>query len=250
MIRILSIATLLISAAPGQPSPAFDVASVRSAKVGIEGGRRENIQVNPGTLTMRNVSLKSALRWAYHVMDYQVSGPDWIGFDRFDISAKASDPVAEDQLRLMLQALLVERFKITLHRVTKEMQAYDLVIAKGGIKFHESQVEGEPIMNPDKNRMSMEIKGLSATQFIDALSNVLRAPVINHTGLTGKYDAAINVAKYMPDVSKADSSGAPFDPTGMIITALQDDLGLKLESKKMPIDLLIIDHAEKIPADN
>jgi len=68
---------------------------------------------------MRNVSLKSAIRWAYHVMDYQVSGPDWLGFERYDIAARAAGPVPEEQMRTMLQALLAERFKITLHRETR-----------------------------------------------------------------------------------------------------------------------------------
>ena len=119
MPRIL-VGILLLSVAVAQP--AFDVASVRASKSGGgEGGWRDDIQTSPDSLIMRNVSLKSAIRWAYHVMDYQVTGPQWIGSDRFDISAKAMGPTSEDQLRLMLQALLAERFKLTLHRDTKEV---------------------------------------------------------------------------------------------------------------------------------
>lgn len=244
MVRIL-VGVLMVSAAGAQT---FDVASVRASQGGRgEGSRRENIQASPGSLNMRNVSLKSAIRWAYHVMDYQVSGPDWLGFDRYDIAAKAAGPVPEDQMRTMLQALLAERFKLTLHRETKELPAYLLVVAKGGIKFHESQItEGEPVLNADKGSMTVELKGVTATQFVEMLSNILHAPVINNTGLAGRYDAKINVSKYIPDGSSKEA----FDPISTILTGLQEELGLKVESKKVPLDLLIIEHAEKVPVEN
>ncbi len=246
MLRIL-MGVLLVSAAGAQT--AFDVASVRASQGGRgEGSRRENIQASPGSLNMRNVSLKSAIRWAYHVMDYQVSGPDWLGFERYDIAAKAGEPVPEDQMRTMLQALLAERFKLTLHRETKELPAYLLVVAKGGIKFHESQItDAEPVINADKASMMVEVKGVTATQFVEMLSNILRAPVINNTGLAGRYDAKINVSKYIPDGSAKEGA---FDPISTILTGLQEELGLKVESKKLPLDLLIIEHAEKVPVGN
>jgi uncharacterized protein (TIGR03435 family) len=246
MLRILT-AVMLASAVVAQP--AFDVASIRASQGGKgEGSRRENIQASPGSLNMRNVSLKSAIRWAYHVMDYQISGPDWLGFERYDIAAKAAGPAAEDQLRLMLQSLLAERFKLTLHRETKELPCFALVAAKSGIKFHESQTtEGEPVVNPDKTHMTVEVNGVSATQFLEMLSNVLHAPVINNTGLSGRYDAKVNFGKYIPDGTGKEGA---FDPISTIINGLQEELGLKVESKKMPIDLLIIDHAEKVPVEN
>jgi uncharacterized protein (TIGR03435 family) len=246
-VTVLSVTFLMISAAAAQP--VFDVASVRGSQGGKgEGSRRENIQASPGSLNMRNVSLKSAIRWAYHVMEYQVSGPDWLNFERFDIAAKAAEPASDDQLRLMLQALLAERFKLTLHRETKELACFVMVAAKGGLKFHESQTtDGEPVVNPDKSSMTVEVKGVPATQFVEMLSNILHAPVINNTGLSGRYDAKVNFGKYIPDGTSKEGA---FDPISMIITGLQEELGLKLESKKMPLDLLIVDHAEKIPAEN
>src|ERR1035438_1881713 len=102
----ISIGLLFIAASMAQT--VFDAASIRVSQLGKggEGSRRESIQANPGSLNMRNVSLKSAIRWAYHVMDYQVSGPDWLGYERFDIMAKAATPAPEAELRTMLQALL------------------------------------------------------------------------------------------------------------------------------------------------
>jgi len=122
------------------------------------------------------------------------------------------------------------------------------VVAKGGIKFHESQItDGEPVTNADKVSMTVEVKGVTAMQFVEMLSNILRAPVINNTGLAGRYDAKINVSKYIPDGSAKEGA---FDPISTILTGLQEELGLKVESKKLPLDLLIIDHAEKIPVEN
>jgi uncharacterized protein (TIGR03435 family) len=245
MLRVLS-GVLLISAAVGQP--AFEVASIRASQGGRgEGSRRENIQVSPGSLSMRNVSLRSSIRWAYHVMDYQVSGPDWMNFERYDISAKAAEGVPEDQMRLMLQALLAERFKLVLHKETREHAAYSLIVAKGGPKFQESQIaEGEPVMNADKAKMSVEVKGVTATQFVDMLSNILHAPVINNTGLTGRYDAKVDIAKYIPD----GTGNTPFDPVATILLGLQEELGLKVESKKMVLDFWIVDRVEKVPVEN
>jgi uncharacterized protein (TIGR03435 family) len=246
MSRIL-VSVLFISAAAAQP--VFDVASIHASQLGKggEGSRRENIQASPGSLNMRNVTLKSSIRWAYHVMEYQVTGPDWLNFERYDIVAKASGPAAEDQLRLMLQALLADRFKLTLHRETKDLQAYVMVAAKGGIKFHESQDSGEPAIERDKSMTAVHFKRVPASQVVEMLSNVLHAPVINNTGLTGYYDATIDIAKYMQDRPASDS---PADIVPILITGLEQELGLKLESKKMPLDLLIIDHAEKVPVEN
>lgn len=246
MLKI-PIGLLFISMAMGQG--VFDAASIRKIEPG-EGGRRdkrENVQANPGSLNMRSVSLKSAIRWAYQVMDYQVSGPDWLGYERFDIVAKAAEPAPESELRTMLQALLAERFKLKLHRETKELPAYVLVVAKGGIKFHESKAEGELAAEPDKTGLAVTLKNVPASQFVDMLSNVLHAPVINNTGLEGRYDAKIDIGKYMADVPPKDGV---FDPVPMIVTGLQEELGLKLESKKVPLDLLVIDHAEKVPTEN
>jgi uncharacterized protein (TIGR03435 family) len=119
-----------------------------------------------------------------------------------------------------------------------------LTVGKGGPKFHESQLEGEPILNPDKSRMAVDVKGMPASQVVDALSRVLQSPVINNTGFTGRYDISMNIAKYLPDGT------SPFDPISTIILAVQEELGLKLESKKMALDLLIVDRAEKVPVEN
>jgi uncharacterized protein (TIGR03435 family) len=238
-------------------APAFEVASIRVSQIGKAGGegsRRENIQVSPGTVTMRNVSLRSGIRWAYHVFDYQVTGPDWLGSERFDIVGKSAGPVAEDQLRVMLQALLAERFKLALHHETKEFKAYVLLVGKNGPKFHETQTEGEVSIQPNQARMSVAIQRAPVSQLAEMLSNLLRAPVLDQTGLKGRYDITIDVAKYVAEFGGKHGEGAaaeaPPDPLSIVTMALQEELGLKLESRKMPLDLLIVDHADKAPVEN
>ena len=261
MCRIaLGVSLIVLSAfqACGQittAAPAFDVASVRVSQIGKAGGegsRRQSIQFSPDSVTMRNVSFRSCIQWAYHVMDYQITGPDWLATERYDIAAKSADTVPEDQLRQMLQGLLADRFKLALHHQVKELPAYVLLVAKGGPKFKESETQGEASIDPQPNRMAVVVQRTPVSQLVEGLSNILRAPVLDQTGLKGKYDVTINIAKYIPEISErhGDGGGAPMDPIPILMTGLQEELGLRLESRKMPLDLLIIDRAEKVPTEN
>ena len=234
-------------AQPAVP-PSFEVASIKTAS-GEGKGRGGNpftnpVKVTPGSLTMSGVTLKTSIAWAYHVFEYQITGSDWIGSDRYDIVAKAGSPATEAELRAMLQTLLAERFHLELHRQTKEMACYLLVVAKGGPKFQESKTEGESDIQPDPRRMSVAVRRVPVAQLVDLLSRMFQTPVVDLTGLTGRYDITLDIAKYIPQ------SGEKMDPLGIIQAGLQEELGLKMESKKYPVDLLIIDRAEKAPVEN
>jgi len=253
------IALIILAASPafGQATPAapaFDVASVRVSQIGRAGGegsRRQSIQFSPDSLTMRNASFRACIAWAYHVFEFQIQGPDWLGNERYDIAAKSAGEVPEDQLRVMLQGLLADRFKLSLHRLTKEQPAYVLLIAKGGPKFKESVTDGEASVDPKPTRMAVVVQRTPVSQLIEGLSNIMRSPIVDETGLKGKYDVTINVAKYIPQMEESrGAGGAPLDPIPILMTGLQEELGLKLESRKMPIDLLIVDRAEKVPTEN
>jgi uncharacterized protein (TIGR03435 family) len=246
MRRITLLFLLIATAALGQP-PAFDVASIRIAQR-QQGMHLDPVQFSPDSLTIRGATLKTAISWAYHVMEYQVQGPEWLNADRYDIAAKAGAPVPEDQIRLMLQTLLADRFKLTLHRQTKVFQAYLLTIGKNGPKFQESKSEGASSIVPRQDTMSVTISRTPLSQLTDMLSKVLQTPVVDMTGLTGRYDITLNLAKYLGDLQP--SGGGPPDVVGVLLSGVQEELGLKLESKKTPLDLLIIDSAEKIPAEN
>jgi uncharacterized protein (TIGR03435 family) len=233
-------------------SPAFDVASIRASQGGDgRGGRggpnflRGPIQITPDSVIARAATLRAVIAWANAAKEFQVSGPDWLGSERFDIVAKAGGQSTEDQLRAMMRTLLADRFKLVLHQAAKEMQVYALVAGKGGSKLVESTSEGESEIEPDRNRMQITILRTPISQLTDLLYNVLRTPIIDETGLKGKYDLNVNVAKY----AAMSADGAP-DPIGLIQTALQEELGLKMESRKMPIDLFVVDRVEKSATEN
>jgi uncharacterized protein (TIGR03435 family) len=259
-----SAACAQTAAVPVAAPPAFDVASVKASQPsqgrdggGRGGGGRGNIQLSPDTLTMRNTSLKNAIRWAYHVTEYQVSGPDWLDSAHFNIVGKSAGPASEEQLQLMMQTLLVDRFKLVLHHQTKEFQVYVLAPGKNGTKLQESKSEGESSIEPQQGRGGGGLNAMGAvsvqrtpiSQMIDMLSPVLGAPVIDMTGLKGRYDVTVNLAKYAGEMQPG-AGGAPPDPLSLITMALEGELGLKLESRKMPLDQLVIDHAEKTPTEN
>jgi uncharacterized protein (TIGR03435 family) len=178
----LALILFAAAAACGQsvdaPTSTFDVASVKVSQPGAAGERRGrgNTQVSPGTVTMRNVSLKAAIRWAWHVTEYQVTGPDWLDSQRYEIAGKAGGPATEEELRLMMQALLRERFKLELHLQTKELGAYLLVAGKNGPKFHESTTEGDGSIDINQRQLSVTVQRTPVSRLVEMMSNMLRAP--------------------------------------------------------------------------
>jgi uncharacterized protein (TIGR03435 family) len=148
----------------------------------------------------------------------------------------------------MLQSLLADRFKLVLHRQSKELQVYVLSPGKNGAKLQESTSAGEGSIETQADRMSVVVQRTPLSQMVDMLTAVLGAPVLDMTGLKGKYDITVNLADYLGDMQSA--GGAPMDPLSIIKAALEEKLGLKLESRKMPLDMLVVDSAEKMPTEN
>jgi uncharacterized protein (TIGR03435 family) len=241
-----------------ETKPAFDVASVKASEAGGRGGGgrmgfgiggRGNIQVAPASLTMRSVTLKNAIRWAYQVTEYQVSGPDWLDSARFNINAKSAAPASEEQLQLMMQTLLADRFKLAVHHTTKEFQVYALVEGRNGTKLAESKTEGETSVQPQQNNMTVAVSRMPVSQMIDMLTPIMGAPVIDKTGLKGKYDITVDLAKYAAELQTTAGS-APPDPVSLIMAALEGEAGLKLEKEKIPLDVIVVEHIEKVPTEN
>lgn len=223
----------------------FDVASIRTSQFQSgdgEGSRRESIQISADGLTMRNVTLQSCISWAYSVQDFQIVGG--LGADRFDIVAKAGAPANVETLRVMLGTLLAERFKLKVHRDTKELSSLVLVVAKGGPKLRSSQEDAPGVLRPDKS--AMVAQHATMAEFIGALAGPLRTPVIDKTGLTGRYDFTVDLTSYLADAKP----GQQTDMTSIMMSALREQLGLNLESRKEPVEILVVDHAEKNPTGN
>jgi uncharacterized protein (TIGR03435 family) len=224
-----------VAALLGQ-QPAVEVASVKVDQSEGRDGKRDTS--SPGTLEFTNSTLQACIRWAYDVRDSQVSGaPGWLNTDRYDILAKAATPnTSGQQERLMLQALLAERFKLQVHR--GELPAYSLVVGKGGAKLqrttsdHSSASDGRGLITD---------RGVTSAMLATQLSTQLERIVVDKTGLTEKYDLKL---EWVPELD-ADSASGP-----SVFTAIQEQLGLKLESTKGDVEVLVIDHIERVPTEN
>jgi uncharacterized protein (TIGR03435 family) len=227
-------------------SPAFDAATVKMGGPVLPNG---NININTGRIlngvvTLANATLSDCLLFAYSLTTAdQIAGPDWINQKvvRFEVTGKAPPETPPDQLMQMLQTLLKERFQLAMHTEQKELQHYELVIGKNGPKLKESTVNaldatGAARLDGIKsNRMTMN-------KLASLLSRMTRMPVLDKTGLTGYYQFDL---KYADERQLVENQVGP-----SVFTAVQEQLGLKLESKKSPIEVLVIDHAEKVPLEN
>jgi uncharacterized protein (TIGR03435 family) len=230
----------------------FEAASIKPSATAPMGEMRIGIQMLPGgRISMSGVTVNILIQRCYGVRDFQiVGGPSWMRSERYDITAKPEGAATPDQVKLMTQALLADRFKLQFHRETKELPTYALVVAKGGQKFHESEVVPEGSDKPKGTRISVgrgqfELLGAAVTALANQLGQVLGRSVIDKTELTGNYDFKL---EWTPDESQGPGGEAPpsSDNTGVsIFTAVQDQLGLKLEATKGPVEILVIDRAEK-----
>lgn len=237
----------LLAAAFLQPGLAqtFEVASIRASQFQSadgEGSGSESVEASGDRLTMREVTLRSCIAWAYNVQDFQIVGN--LGTDRFDIAARAGGPSAVPMMREMLGTLLADRFKLTFHRDTKQLASLTLVVAKGGPKLRTSQKDAPGILRP--SRSAMVAQHATMAEFVKTLSGPLRTPVVDKTGLTGRYDFTVDLNSYFTSTK----AGEQPDITGIVMAALREQLGLNLESRKEPVEILVIDHAERNPTAN
>ncbi len=231
----------VIHSAVGQPAagPAFEVASIKVSQ------NRDPASVNtsPGGLAI-DASLGYIIRWAYDLRSYQLSGPGWLGMERYHVSAKAPGPTAVKDLKLMLRTLLTERLSLASHREVKDFLVYALVVAKSGSNLTESKDAGESVFEGSK-RLGTGGAYLrtSMAEFADSLNSSCPDPVVDLTGLKGRYDFTLDISKYLAGVQ-------PGDFPDVLNVALQKQLGLNLVHRRAPLDVLVIDHIEKAPPEN
>ena len=248
-MRTAVILLLLAPAATwGQPAKSmeFEVASVRKADPG-----QERIDFGPASLTMQHVRVNAIIRWAYDVQDPQVIGPDWMRDVWFDVFAKTTGAVKLEDLRAMTRALLVERWKLEVHRDHKELQALVLSVSKGGHKLEPATEAGSPPLQSGK--LNVTGRGATIGDLCGFISHELRDPVIDQTGLSGRFNYFLDIEPYFTEESRKatpDANGKPPDAHAIIAAAMGKELGLKVESKKITVDVIVIDHVEKSPAEN
>jgi uncharacterized protein (TIGR03435 family) len=242
-LAVLTGATLGCMPASAQ---AFAVASIRPSAAEVKFEHDGKTETTPGTLRMQDVTVSTCIKWAYSVQDRQISGPEWLQSQHYDIIAKADGPATEDEMKLMLRALLADRFKLSFHREGKELRSYVMTVAKSGHKLHESPSDGKP--SRQNSAIGSTVRATTLKEFGDFLSGPLQTPVVDMTGLTGRYDFVLDFTPYLPDGEHAMKTDYA-NTTGIIIAALQGELGLKLESRKESVDVLVIEHVEK-PSEN
>jgi uncharacterized protein (TIGR03435 family) len=231
-------------------APAFEVASVKPAPPQPAGRVSTRISIDEARVILANVTLNEVIGEAYKVQQSQIVGPASLGSWRFDIAAKIPDGVPEHQVPQMLQTLLADRFKLALHRESRVLPVYALTVGKNGSKL--KATESATGISSDTNRGGIQVNArVSIPSFAEFLSIQLGRPVIDRTGLTGTFDIRVNWAPdpvaqpATPGKEAAPDSAA--DPS--VFSALQDQLGLKLEATRGPVEILVIDHVEE-PTDN
>ncbi len=235
---------------PPNPSLSFEVASVKLSppfQGGVGGGligcRGGPGTEDPGQYTCAHATIGTLLIQAFSLKPYQLPS---VSRDAYQVTAKVPAGATKEQLRTMLQNLLVERFKLTWHFEKKEMEIYTLVVGKGGLKLKEPSLEYRSSQSRINGGLSFSATAWTMDQLAQFLSLQLRQPVNDATGLNGKYDFTLTYAAdgIRPALTPPPESDAP-----TLFTAVQG-LGLKLDQKKGPIDVLVIDHMEKNPTEN
>lgn len=289
--------------------PAFDVATIKLspplASIGqqiMSGKAHIGMRVDGDRADFGNTSLAALIQTAYGVKGYQVTGPSWMTEQRFDIVAKIPDGATKEQVPGMLQKLLAERFKLTIHREKKDLPVYALVAGKGGLKLKEAAAkpEGDAPESPDATKngfamdtpngrmsvstsdkgavvtsakggkmrvtmgpdrtMTMENERMTMEALAEQLSPMVDRPIFDMTGLKGSYQVTLELS--MADLMQMaraqgvdmpmprSGAGAPSDPSGSSAFQSVEKLGLKLDPRKMPVDLIVVDHIEKSPTEN
>jgi uncharacterized protein (TIGR03435 family) len=223
------------------PPPAtlkFEVASVKPSQPGVNAG---GIRPAPGgeRYVATNLTLKQLIAVAYRISGDRVAGPEWIDNNHYDMNAKAERSSTLEELHIMLQSLLTERFKLQLHHENKELPVYALVVDKGGIKIqpHNGKSAGDPWIEPVWNfpQVTMHARFAPMDFFAWRLSQNLDRPLVDETQLTGGYDFDLAFTKELPPDLPPDATfnGMPIDRSGpTIFDAVRQQLGLKLESRK------------------
>ena len=251
VVAAISLACISFGAFGQTPEnqPAFDAASVK-----LSGPRSaRNFDGDAGRISYTCAHLQDILFRAWNLVDYQqISGPAWLGTESYDVVATFPPGTTKEQFRTMLQNLLAERFNLSLHHENRDFPVYRLVVEKNGPKLSRSMVlrPGFPQLPSDRPGMAMANEAncrLAARQEpLSVLANVLRGAagrlIVDRTGLTGKYDFTLEF--------KGDGSPDDDPSASTLFEAVQEQLGLKLEAGKASFDVLVIDHARKVPTEN
>ena len=218
----------------------LDVASV---KVSHSDSERGSMQMTKGSLAIANAPLRKIVGAAFGIGEdreaYLLAGPGWMVMERYDVSAKFPASTSADQVRLMLQALLKERFGMKFHREMRDVPAYVLVVGKSGLKARPAAAGSAPGFN--RRPGHLETRSATMAGLADKLSQQSDRPVVDGTAAPGAYEFTLD---WTPDELQNDGQAG-----ASLLSAFEDLLGLKLEARKDPMEVVVVDYVEKFPSD-
>jgi bla regulator protein blaR1 len=224
--------------------PAFDVASVKPSRM---LGPRDT-SVNPNGISYSNVTVIDCVAAAWNVKPSQISGgPDWSRSDRYDVAAKTTGSTDKDHLMMLLQTLLADRFKLMTHRETRQRAVYLLTAVQNGPKFHASDDAGTESVFVDGGIAFRKMSMPALADYLTALT-VIDRPVLDRTGLKGSFDFTLRLFEEHTGMTGFDKKFAMRDAEH-VFTDLQEQLGLRLEPARAPVETLVINRAER-PSEN
>jgi uncharacterized protein (TIGR03435 family) len=232
----LAIGPFAYSQAPGAAH--FDVATIKLASAEEIKAGTSGIKTGHGRATGIDVTLKRCIIGSYHIGPGQViGGPSWIDSDRFHIEAKKVDEPADDEEKIdaMMRTLLAERFHLAVHRETRTLPALVLEVAKGGPKLEKAE-GGDAVTDAGHGRLTL--KNTTLDGLAERLARITGRPALNRTGIQGVFNMQLT---YTPEPENPNLPGNP--PS--LFTAIREQLGLRVEAKKTPVEVLVVDHAEK-----
>ena len=238
-MRRRSIPMLLAAAAVAFGQPAFEVASIRPTRLasGVEGGNWPKAVVSPSSLALHKYTLRDCIAWAWSVRSFQISGPASLDDERYEVGARTGTSVTPGELRLMLRNLLEERFRLALHRESREVPVYALAAGRNGSKLHPAEAEESGWSKLPGGGLRIAFRRSTVAQLAEFLSTLIFVdrPVVDASGLPAAYDFNLDLREV------ADSTDVAHASLG---TLLQEQLGLKLEARKAPFTVLVVDHVE------
>jgi len=194
---------------------------------------------------MRATPLVEYVRWAYDTQLSQVIAPSWVSEARFDITATAGSPATEAEMRRMMQTLLAERFKLVLRSERRELPVLEITESKHGHKLQPTDVEGSP--NFRMGTLTATASGATLAPLLEILSGFMKMPVVDRTGLNGKYNYTVDINSFITDEVRRN---AEVELPVAVAQALQEQLGLKMSPTKSSIEVLVVEHMEKQPTEN
>jgi uncharacterized protein (TIGR03435 family) len=225
-------------------TPAFEVATIKPNRSGHNAIGGRGVCTSQGGVSVSNIGLGHLIVEVYGLRDVQVLGrPNWFDSERFDIEARPAAPATYEQCKLMVRTLLAERFGLTAHRETREAPVFFLTVAKNGPKLRTGeQNKGARIMDTSRGRIVSAGVSMAFLARLLSYAGEIEKMVIDSTGLSGYYEFELNWAPQglTPDGTSGTS----------IFTALQEQLGLKLEAGRGPVEVLVIDHINRQPTEN